>query len=43
MTHRILSRDPEYEILQAFRLFDDDETGRIVLLNVKRVARSLAR
>ena len=29
MTHKILNRDPKDEILKAFRLFDDDETGRI--------------
>lgn len=29
MTQKILNRDPKDEILKAFRLFDDDETGRI--------------
>merc|ERR1711974_215013 len=28
MTHKILNRDPKDEILKAFRLFDDDETGQ---------------
>ena len=28
MTQKILNRDPKDEILKAFRLFDDDETGR---------------
>ncbi len=27
MTQKILNRDPKDEILKAFRLFDDDETG----------------
>merc|ERR1719254_294330 len=41
MTHKILNRDPKDEILKAFRLFDDDETGRISFFNLKRVAKEL--
>jgi len=41
VTERILARDPLEEIRRAFRLFDDDNTGRISLRNLKRVAKEL--
>ncbi|CAD6936150.1 unnamed protein product [Tilletia controversa] len=41
MTQRIAERDPIDEIRRAFSLFDDDNSGRISLRNLKRVAKEL--
>ena len=38
ITHKILNRDPEDEILKAFRLLDDDDTGKISFKNLKLIS-----
>merc|ERR1711865_1354006 len=41
MTARMGDRDSREEIVEVFRLFDDDETGKISFKNLKRVAQEL--
>merc|ERR1712063_170848 len=41
MTSKMSEKDSREEILKAFRLFDDDETGKVSLRNLKRVAKEL--
>lgn len=41
VSERILSRDPMEEIRRAFQLFDDDNTGKISLRNLRRVAKEI--
>ena len=38
ITHKILNRDAKDEILEAFRLLDDDETGKISFKNLKLIS-----
>ena len=39
VTDMMLERDPQQEMMKAFRLFDDDDSGKINLRNLRRVAR----
>jgi len=41
MTKKMSEKDSREEILKAFRLFDDDETGFITLKNLRRVAKEI--
>ena len=41
MTSKMADRDSREEMIKAFRLFDDDETGKISFRNLKRVAMEL--
>ena len=41
VSERILARDPMEEIRRAFQLFDDDNTGKISLRNLRRVAKEV--
>uniref|UniRef100_A0A8C2YNJ7 Centrin-4-like n=2 Tax=Chinchilla lanigera TaxID=34839 RepID=A0A8C2YNJ7_CHILA len=41
MSIKMSEQDEKEEILKAFKLFDDDNTGSITLNNIKRVAKEL--
>lgn len=38
---KILERDPAEEMAKAFQLFDEDNTGKITLKNLKKIAREI--
>merc|ERR1711977_814614 len=39
MTNKILNKDPKDDMLKAFKLFDDDQTGSVSFKNLKRCAK----
>jgi len=41
MANKMSEKDTKEEILKAFKLFDDDETGNITFGNLRRVAKEL--
>ena len=41
MTTKMAERDPREEMLKAFKLFDDEDSGKITFKNLKRVAKEL--
>merc|ERR1712193_507297 len=41
MSRKILDKDQKDDLLKAFGLFDDDQTGKISLKNLKRIAKDL--
>ncbi|XP_019522533.1 PREDICTED: centrin-4-like [Hipposideros armiger] len=41
MSIKMSEKDEKEEILKAFKLFDDDDTGSITLNNIKKVAKEL--
>merc|ERR1712149_53054 len=41
MERKILDKDQKDDLLKAFKLIDDDQTGKISLKNLKRVAKEL--
>ncbi|XP_016058726.1 PREDICTED: centrin-4 [Miniopterus natalensis] len=41
MSLKMSEKDEKEELLKAFKLFDDDDTGSITLNNIKRVAKEL--
>jgi len=39
MTNKICNKDPKDDMVKAFKLFDDDNTGTVSFKNMKRVAK----
>ena len=41
MREKMSERDPESELFKAFRIFDDDNSGKITVRNLRRIAKEL--
>ena len=41
MSKKMFEKDTKEEIMKAFKLFDDDDSGNITFTNLKRVAKQL--
>ncbi|VEL13902.1 unnamed protein product [Protopolystoma xenopodis] len=41
VTDMLLERDPTTDIIRAFKLFDDDDSGKITYRNLKKIAREI--
>ena len=41
MRDKMASRNPEDELAKAFKVFDDDSSGKITLKNLRRIAKEL--
>lgn len=41
VSRKFRDRDPTDEILKAFKLFDEEGTGKITLKNMKKISREL--
>ncbi|TNN15429.1 Centrin-3 isoform 2 [Schistosoma japonicum] len=41
VTDMILDRDPVTEMIRAFKLFDEDDSGKITYRNLKKVSKEL--
>lgn len=41
MSDKMSEKDSKEEVIRAFKLFDDDNTGKITFKNLKRVAKEL--
>jgi Ca2+-binding EF-hand superfamily protein len=41
MTLKMSEKDTQEEVMKAFRAVDDDETGKITVVNLKRMAKEM--